>query len=84
VEEHGTAEQATDDNVIRRICFACWVSKGTDTHSECVIIYCFPTATIVTRMCHDVMCIRTLPILLHVIETNMCFRMLARSNFIPH
>ena len=28
------AKQTTDDNVIRRMCFACWIRKATDTHSE--------------------------------------------------
>jgi hypothetical protein len=31
VEEYGTARQATDDNIIRRMRFACWVTKVTDT-----------------------------------------------------
>ena len=29
--------QAADDNIIRRMCFACWISKATDTRSEYVI-----------------------------------------------
>jgi hypothetical protein len=28
---------------------ACWISKATDTHSECVILYCFSTTPVVTR-----------------------------------
>jgi hypothetical protein len=45
VEEHGTARQATDDNVIRRVRVACWVTKAnthTHTHSEYVILIVFP------------------------------------------
>jgi hypothetical protein len=34
VEKHGTAGPATDDNIIRRMRFACWMTKATDTHSE--------------------------------------------------
>jgi hypothetical protein len=34
VEKYGTAIQAGDDNIIRRMRFACWISKTTDTHSE--------------------------------------------------
>jgi hypothetical protein len=34
VERNGTARQATDDNTIRWMRFACWIPKGTDTHSE--------------------------------------------------
>jgi hypothetical protein len=27
------ARQATDESVIRRMRFACWITKATDTHS---------------------------------------------------
>jgi hypothetical protein len=42
VEKYGTARQATDDNKIRRMRFACWITKATDTHSEYVILTAFP------------------------------------------
>jgi len=42
-EKKGRAEQATDDNVIRRMRVACWMTKATDTHSEYVILDNFPT-----------------------------------------
>jgi hypothetical protein len=42
VEKYGTARQVTDDNIIRRIRFAFWMNKATDTHSEYVIIIAFP------------------------------------------
>jgi hypothetical protein len=42
VEKYGTAGQATDDNIIRRMRFACWIIKATDTHSEYVILIAFP------------------------------------------
>jgi hypothetical protein len=29
--------QATDDNIIRRVRFACWITKATDTHSVYVM-----------------------------------------------
>jgi hypothetical protein len=41
VEKYGTARQATDDNIIRRMRFACWITKATDTHSEYVIVNAF-------------------------------------------
>jgi hypothetical protein len=41
VEKYGTARQATEDNIIRRMCFACWITKATDTHSEYVIFIAF-------------------------------------------
>jgi hypothetical protein len=37
VEKYGTARQDTGDNIIRRMRFACWITKATDTHSEYVI-----------------------------------------------
>jgi hypothetical protein len=42
VEKYGEARQATDDNIIRRMCFACWITKATDTHSEYVILIVLP------------------------------------------
>ena len=32
----------TDDNIIRRMRFACWIIKATDTHSEYVMHIDFP------------------------------------------
>ena len=34
--------QATCDNVIRQMHIVCWITKATDTHSECVILIAFP------------------------------------------
>jgi hypothetical protein len=31
VEKYGTAREATDDNIIRRMRIACWITKATDT-----------------------------------------------------
>jgi hypothetical protein len=42
MEKYGTARQATDDNTIWRMRFACWISKATDTLSEYVILIGFP------------------------------------------
>jgi hypothetical protein len=39
VEKYGTAREATNDKIIRRMRFACWVTDATDTHSESVIRY---------------------------------------------
>ena len=33
VEKYGTAGQATDDNMIRRMRFECWITKTTNAHS---------------------------------------------------
>jgi hypothetical protein len=42
VEKYGRTRQATDDNIIRRMRFACWITKATDTYSEYVIFIVFP------------------------------------------
>jgi hypothetical protein len=33
VEKYFRTGQATDDNIIRRMRFACWITKATDTQS---------------------------------------------------
>jgi hypothetical protein len=40
--KYGTAGQATDVNIIWGMCFACWITNATDTHSEYVILIAFP------------------------------------------
>ena len=42
MEKYGTAIQATDDNTIRRMRFACWITKATDTQSHYAILIDFP------------------------------------------
>jgi hypothetical protein len=42
VEKYGTARQATDDIITRRMRFACWITKATDIHSKYVILIAFP------------------------------------------
>jgi hypothetical protein len=34
VENYSTAGQATDDNIIRRMRFACWIKEATHTHTH--------------------------------------------------
>ena len=46
VEKYGIARQPTDDNIIRRMRFECWIPKAADTHTH---NYSFSTATMVTR-----------------------------------
>jgi hypothetical protein len=41
MKKYGTARQATDDNFIQRMRFACRITKATDTHSEYVILIAF-------------------------------------------
>jgi hypothetical protein len=33
---------ATDDNIIGHMCFACWIVKAANTHSEYVILIALP------------------------------------------
>jgi len=42
VEKYSTAEQATDDDIIRHMRFASWIFKATDAHSEYIILIVFP------------------------------------------
>jgi hypothetical protein len=42
VEKYGRDRQAADDNITRRMHFACWITKATAKHSECVILIAFP------------------------------------------
>jgi hypothetical protein len=34
--------QVTDENIIRPMCIAFWITKTTNTHSEYVILIAFP------------------------------------------
>jgi hypothetical protein len=42
VEKHATVRKAKDENIIRRMRFACWITKAKGTHSEYVILIAFP------------------------------------------
>jgi hypothetical protein len=42
VDKYGTARHATDNNIVRRMRFACWITKAADTLSEYVILIAFP------------------------------------------
>ena len=41
MEKYGTPGQITDDNTVRRMLFAWWITKVTGTHSEYVTLICF-------------------------------------------
>jgi hypothetical protein len=42
VDKYGTARQATEENIIWRMRFACWITKACSSHSQYVIITTFP------------------------------------------
>jgi UDP-N-acetylmuramoylalanine-D-glutamate ligase len=48
VEKYVTARQATSENMMRRLRFACRMTKAADPVRLCNT-YCFSTATVVTR-----------------------------------
>jgi hypothetical protein len=41
VGQFGRARQTTNDNIIRRMRFACWITKATNAYSESVILLIF-------------------------------------------
>jgi hypothetical protein len=41
VEEYCGAREATDENKIRRMCFAWWITKATSTHPKYEILVAF-------------------------------------------
>ena len=40
MQKYGTARQVTE-NITRRMRYACWIKKATDTHSQYVILIAF-------------------------------------------
>jgi hypothetical protein len=73
METYGGARQATDDNIIRRMRFACWINKSTDTHTEYAILlfhgnngYANATQCYIIRK-------RTLPVLCELLWENTLF-----------
>jgi hypothetical protein len=47
VEKFCRTGEDTDDSITRRLCFACWITKPTSTHSEHVVFIAFFTLTMV-------------------------------------
>jgi hypothetical protein len=47
-----------------RMSIACWIPEATNTHSGCVTLNCFFTATMVARNHFSDAIIRALPVLL--------------------
>jgi hypothetical protein len=73
VEKYGTARQATDDNITRRMRFACWITKATDTHTQNINTYCLSMATMVTRTRFYVTVIHTLTVLFQISNSKRRF-----------
>ena len=64
VEKYCRARQVTCGNVIWCMPFTWWVTKATDTHSECVILFAFPLQQWLHK-CTSILPLRTLPALFH-------------------
>jgi hypothetical protein len=61
-ENYCIVRKATDDNMIQRMLFACWIIKFAGTHSEYVILNALPRQQwLRERVSYYV--IRTLPVL---------------------
>ena len=72
VEKCGTARDATDDNIIRRLRIACWILKATDT-LKIFNTYCFSTATMVARTRLIFTFIHALPVLFKLFPSNVLY-----------
>jgi hypothetical protein len=44
VENYGRARLASDDNIIRRMRFVCWINKATNAHWQYILLIAFGTA----------------------------------------
>ena len=69
--KYGKTGQVTDDNIIRRMRFACWITKVRNTVRICNT-YCFTTATVVTLTLLNITHIRSVLVL-------VCFPSLSTS-----
>jgi hypothetical protein len=72
VEKYCRTGQKTRDNITWRMRIACWKTKGTNTHSECVVFIAFPReewlrerASLLRYM------YSTLAVLLNIIQINV-------------
>jgi len=63
VGKYATAVQATDDNIIRRMRFECWITMVINTHSEYVYVLLFHCNNGYAKASQCYV-IRTLPVLL--------------------
>jgi hypothetical protein len=57
-------ETERQQKAIRRVLFAYWIHKATNTHSKYVMLIAFFIATMVTQMCLNITFICRLPLLL--------------------
>jgi hypothetical protein len=74
VEKYGTARQATDDNIIRRMRFACWITKATDTHSEYLVFIAFSRQQWLRERASVLTVMHTLSVLLNCVPVVLYVR----------
>jgi len=67
VEKYSRNRHPKDANIIRRMDFACWVTKATETHSEYVIIIAFTMQEWLGERASLLCFLHTLPLLLSYI-----------------
>jgi hypothetical protein len=56
VKKYSIAGEATDDNKIRRMCAACWITKATNTRWEYVIHIAFPRQQLLSERASVLRC----------------------------
>jgi hypothetical protein len=81
VLKYGRDKKATDDDVIRRMRFSCWITKTTHTHPEYVILigfslpqYCvIPTLTVLfmKRIVGYISCLATYVLIFYIFVSSL-------------
>ena len=75
--KYGTAGPVTVSEILRRMRFACWIPKATNTHSEYVVPYCFSSSVMVTQTRPTVAFVHTLRVLFELrtgVNEKVCCR----------
>ena len=69
MEIYGRPRQTTDNIITRRMHFACWIAKATNTHPEYALLVAFPERQCLRKrasmLCYTyIACLVTLKVLL--------------------
>ena len=68
VEKCRIAGPATEGDIIRRLRFACWITKATDIHLEYVTQRFFTTTTVARRRLNVTLYVHCMACLLWLVE----------------
>jgi hypothetical protein len=60
MEIYGRPRQATDNIITRRMRFACWIAKATNTHPEYALLVAFPERQCLRKRA-SMLCLKVLP-----------------------